>query len=347
MKKLIATIAVDVMGSDLGTKPLVLAVAKFLSLYSDVRVILVGDSKIIRESLPSNIKDIYERMEIVNTSQIIKMTDGILDVRRKPDSSMVVAIKLVFEKKANAVVSAGATAPFIAANHFILKEIENVSRPGFMAIMPTIIRDKKIAVIDVGANVENSSNDLENFAVMASIYMQNIWAYENPKVGLLNIGTESSKGKDLHRETFIKLQNNKLINFIGNIEPNNFMKGIVDIVVCDGYSGNIALKSVEGMAKNLLSVLKKEITKNVFRKLSAVLLKSVFKDVKTTFDYRNTGGAILIGVDGISFKAHGNSDTLTFLSTLKLAYKAIKQDILNVIKENINKNISKEETNEF
>ncbi|WP_342189545.1 phosphate acyltransferase PlsX [Spiroplasma endosymbiont of Dilophus febrilis] len=330
-------IAVDVMGSDLGHKPLISGVIKFLQQYNDIDIILVGNELIIKEYLIGfklNEK-LLSRISFKNANEEIMMTDSILDIRRKNDNSMSKAIECVANKEADAVLTAGATGPFLAANHFILKEITGVTRPAFMAIMPTKIKNKQVVLIDAGANVENDSNDLEIFAMMANIYVQKIWELSQPKVALLNIGTEEKKGKEYHQETYIKLSNNSQLNFVGNIEPNNFMNGDIDIVVTDGFTGNISLKAVEGTARNLLQVLRNQFTKNIFRKLASLCLKKAFNEVKEIFDYRNTGGAILIGVNGIVFKAHGSSDVKAFFSTLKLVRKALLEDVLSLIKNNV------------
>lgn len=338
-------ITVDVMGSDLGFKPLVNASLTFLELFDDISIILVGKMNLLKKYLNTKkIKPtILKRLEILNANEEILMTDSILEIRRKKDNSMAKAIECVVNNKASAVCTAGASGPFIAANHLILGEIAGIKRPGFMAIMPTKIIGKQILFIDVGANIENDSYDLEMFAMMANIYVNKIWKINQPKIALLNIGIESSKGNQLQKETYNLLKNNKQLNFIGNIEPNNFMNGTVDVVVTDGFTGNIALKSVEGMARNLLGSLKNSFTKNFFRKLLALGLKKSFNEVRNTFDYKNTGGAILCGVNGISFKAHGSSDEQAFLSTLKLVRSALKENVLSVIKTSIKQQEIKEQ----
>lgn len=336
-------IAFDIMGSDRGPKIAIGGAIRFLKTFNDINLILVGKSEEIEKILIDYAlnKKIRMRIEIFDAKEVILMTDGILDARRKENSSMVQAINLVLNKKADAIVSGGATAPFLAANQFNLKLISAISRPGFMPVMPTRILNKYVILLDAGANIENSSEDLVNFAIMANIYAQKILKINNPKIGLLNIGTEVSKGKILQKETYKLLSDNNELNFTGNIEPNNLMNGEVDIIICDGFTGNIVLKSVEGMAKNLLSVIKKQITKNFFRKMGALLVKRGFNEVKAIFDYKNTGGALLIGVNGIVLKAHGSSDERSFFSTLSLARQAILSDVMGALYEKLGKNDEK------
>lgn len=326
-------IAVDVMGSDLGYEPLIKAVVKFVQTYNDVEIIIVGQITVIKPYLKSlNLKTkVLSKITLQDATTVITMNDSILDVRRKNNNSMAVAIQCVADQQSQAVLSAGATGPYLAANHFILGEINGVVRPGFMAIMPTKIQGKEVIVLDVGANVENTSYDLEVFALIANIYAQKIWKITNPKIALLNIGTEPHKGKDFQKETYQKLMNNDHLNFVGNIEPHHFMDGTVDIVVSDGFTGNVTLKAVEGMGRNLMTTLKEKVCQNIFRKIWAFLLRKAFRDVKAVFDYRNTGGAILIGVKGIVFKAHGNSDLKSFFSTLKLVRQAILEDVMPTV----------------
>ncbi|ASP27962.1 glycerol-3-phosphate acyltransferase PlsX [Spiroplasma corruscae] len=325
-------IAFDVMGSDNGLIPAIEATVQILKEINDLKVILVGDQEEIKKIL-QNLKYNSDRIEIVNTTQVINMNDGILEFRRKKDSSMVRAIELVNEDKADAIVTGGATAPFIAASHFILKEMKGVSRPAFMPVIPTIIKDKVTLLLDVGANIECDINDLTTFAILASAYSKVINKINEPLVGLLNVGEEKTKGQELHKETYVELEKNKKINFYGNIEARYITSGYVDIIVTDGYSGNIALKSAEGMGKNLLNEIKSALTKNIFRKLAALRLRKAFKEVSAKFDYKNHSGALLIGLNKIAFKSHGSSDKRSFYGTLKMTYNAIKNDVVNKLKE--------------
>ncbi|AKX33856.1 glycerol-3-phosphate acyltransferase PlsX [Spiroplasma litorale] len=326
------TIAFDVMGSDNGINPALEASIQLLKEKKDLKIIFVGNEEEIKKTL-TKLKFSSDRIEFLNTTQSIEMTDGILEFRRKKDSSMVRAIELVKEGKADAVTTGGATAPYIAACHFIIKELEGVDRPAFMPVIPTIIKNKVTLLLDVGANLECTPKDLKNFALMASAYSKIVNDIKNPLVGLLNIGEEKSKGLELHREAYKVLSDSKQISFYGNIEPRYITSGIVDVVVTDGYTGNVALKSAEGMGKNLLNEIKTALTKNIFRKLAALRLRKAFKEVSAKFDYKNHAGALLIGLNKIAFKSHGSSDKRSFYATLKMTYNAISNDVVNKLKE--------------
>jgi glycerol-3-phosphate acyltransferase PlsX len=188
-------------------------------------------------------------------------------------------------------------------------------------------------MLDVGANVDNTPEDLLGYAKMASIYSREVQGVKNPRVGLMNIGEEPSKGKDLQRETYELLKNEKSLNFVGNIESREMTSGYVEVLVADGYSGNIALKAMEGMGKNILKGIKESLTKNLYRKLHALALKKAFKEFGSRFDYKNYAGAILIGVNGIVFKSHGSSDVQSFKATLRMTLEAVENDVLTKIKK--------------
>lgn len=327
-------IAFDIMGSDNGVVPAVGAALKLLKAKSDLHIVFVGDNKIIENEL-ANKKYNENQVSIKHTSEHIEMTGGIMDIRRKKDSSMVRSIEMVRDGEADAITTGGSSAAFIAGCHFILGEMDGVTRPGFMPVIPTIIKNKTTLLLDVGANSENDPEDLVTFAKLASAYSKSVKLIEKPVVALLNIGEEKSKGKELQVETHKLLTEDKNINFSGNIEARELTSGNVDIIVTDGFTGNIALKAIEGMGKNLLTEIKTAITKGLFRKLAALRLKRAFKEVGAKFDYKNHAGAILIGVNGIAFKSHGSSDEKSFFATLRMTYDAISNDVLNKLKESI------------
>ncbi|AXK51342.1 phosphate acyltransferase PlsX [Spiroplasma alleghenense] len=331
------TIAFDVMGSDLGLSPAIGAALKILNEKKDLKITLVGNKTEIEEELKKQklASKLVDRYEIFPTTEVIKMTDGILEIRRKKDSSMAKAIQIVEQGNANAIVTGGSTASFIAGCHFILKEFEGVKRPGFMPTIPTVIEDKVVLLLDVGANIENDPEDLLDFAIMATAYSQSTKGIAKPLVGLLNIGEEKSKGKELQIETYKLLSENPKINFYGNIEPREIISGDVDIIVTDGFTGNITLKAIEGMGKKLLTEIKKAVTKGPFRKIAALSLKPAFKEVASKFDYKNHAGAILLGINKIAFKSHGSSDLRSFHATLRMTYEAIENDVDNKLRKSL------------
>ncbi|WP_338970331.1 phosphate acyltransferase PlsX [Spiroplasma endosymbiont of Labia minor] len=330
-------IAFDVMGSDNGLVPAINAALEFLNKKKDLKILLVGYEDQISVQLKKYKKIPSDRIEIINASQVIEMNEGILEIRRKKDSSMVKALELVKEKKADAMVTGGSTPAFIAGAHFIIGEINGISRPAFMPTIPTIIDKKIVLLLDVGANAENSPEDLQAFAIMANIYSQQIHGIEKPKIALVNIGEEKSKGLTLQKDTYKLLTEDKNINFIGNVEPRYLTNGEADIFVTDGFSGNLVLKTAEGMARNLMVEIKNSVTKNFFRKLAALSLKKAFKEVANKFDYKNHAGAILLGIDGIVFKSHGSSDIQSFEATLRMTYDAVKNDVVSKLKQQFNK----------
>lgn len=326
-------IAMDVMGSDLGVKPAMGAALNFLSQHKDVKIIFVGNREEIEDSLNHQTKIKSEQYEILATSQIIEMHDSFLDVRRKKDSSLVKTLELVKNKKVDGMLTAGNSAALLAGAHFILGELKNINKPGFMPTWPTIKLGTLTLFLDAGANIDNTAQDLLNYAIMATIYSQLILKIKNPKVGLLNVGTEKSKGRDSHKEAYKLLENHEDINFQGNVEAREMVSGTVDIIVTDGFSGNIALKSMEGALSNLMKMIKEAITDNLFRKIFAFCLKPAFKSVGNKFDYKNYAGAILLGTDGLVFKSHGSSDQQAWSSTINMVYNAIKANVLQKMKQ--------------
>lgn len=337
-------IAFDVMGSDHGSLPAIAAALEVIKEFKEVEFFLVGNEKEINGNLQILLKNkpLSPRITILATSQVITMNDGPLAGIRMSDSSMSQAIQLVKNKKADGILTSGSTAAYLGACHFLLGEIKGIKRPAFMPIMPTLIKDRQVVLLDVGANIENTVDELIIFALMGHIYCQTIQNISRPKIGLLNIGIEENKGPEVTKATYAKLKqltqkNEKLnfLNFHGNIEPRNVLNGEVDIIVCDGYSGNLVLKSVEGMASLLFTLIKNGYKKNLWTKFLALISVGIFKNIKKTFDYKNTGGAQLIGINGIAFKAHGSSDKKSYYSTLKLLIRAIEQDVTNKIAKQI------------
>jgi glycerol-3-phosphate acyltransferase PlsX len=329
-------IGFDVMGSDKGPEVAVEAAMKFLENHEDLILYFYGDESKIKRAInkqKSPVKDFH--YEIVPTTEVIDMNGTILDIRRKKDASLVRVLEDLKAKKLDAMLTGGPSAPFIAGAQLLVGNIVGIKRSGFMPTIPSIVEDKTLLLIDAGANLVNSAEELLMFAKMASIYAKNIKDIRRPKVGLLNVGTEEKKGQDFHKEAYQLLSKDEEINFVGNIEPRSIVAGEIDIMVTDGFTGNIALKTAEGVAKSLMLAIKNEITKTGFRKLLALGLKPAFKDLAAKFDYKNHAGAILLGIDGIVFKSHGSSDVRSFTATLRMTYDAVKNDVLKKIKNDI------------
>lgn len=328
-------IAFDVMGADHGVPTAINAAATFLKKHPDLKIIFVGSEKEINKAIADNGNLKIQQYEIFPTTEFIEMNGSILDLRRKKDASIVRALELVKDKKVDGMLTGGNSGAFLGGAHFILGEFKGIERPGFMPTWPTIKPNHLLLFLDAGANNDNTAQDLFNYAKMANIYTKAILKIKSPKIGLLNVGEEDNKGRDVQKEAFKLLRGDSKLNFIGNIEAREMISGQVDIIVTDGFSGNIALKSMEGSLKNLMKVIKESLTKTFMRKIFAGALKSAFKEIGTKFDYKNYAGAILLGVNGIVFKSHGSSDEQAFGATLKMTYDAVKNDVLNKIQKEV------------
>ena len=294
-----------------------------------LEIILVGKEIIIKEELKKYKYDV-KRLEIKNADEIIEMTDDpVKAVKEKKNSSMNVTIDLVKEKLAEASVSCGNTGALLTSSQLKLKRIRGVLRPAIAVLFPNK-KDKGTLFLDLGANADSKPEFLNQFAMMGSKYVEIFLNIKNPKVALLNIGEEESKGNELTRESYNLLKENKDINFIGNIESTKIMDGEVDVVVTDGFTGNILLKTSEGIGKFIFHIVKESIMESWLSKIGALLIKGSMKKVKQKVDASEYGGAIFLGLNGLSLKAHGNSDSTAIKNALKVASKFVE---LNFIEE--------------
>lgn len=307
------TIAVDAMGGDHAPKAIVEGVNQALQVFSDIEVQLYGDETKIREYLTPN-----DRVTIVHTTEKIHSEDEpVISVRKKKQASMVLAARAVKEGRADAVLSAGNTGALLAAGIFVVGRIKNVDRPGLMSSLPTA-DGKGFDMMDLGANAENTAKQLHQFAILGSFYAENVRGVKQPRVGLLNNGTEETKGDAVHKEAYELLAADSSIHFIGNIEARELMNGVADVVVTDGFTGNAVLKTVEGTAMTLLSQLKKSIENGGLRsKIGYLFLKKSFASLKDTLDYSAGGGAVLFGLNAPVVKAHGSSDAEAILNAIR------------------------------
>ena len=324
MKKL----AIDAMSGDLGSSIVVDACLNFLKKHDDVELYVTGKKEELTK-LEDN-----KQVHIIDARDVLAMDEGILAVRRKKESSMVKAVMLAKEDKVDAVVSCGSTGSFYTSAMLFIKRIEGVEKSCLMAIVPTY-NNKGVAMLDVGANAENTAEHLRDFAVMGSVYASAVRGIDNPKVALLNIGTEEKKGNEMHRETFELLKNNEKINFVGNVEGRDMLIGDIDVVVTDGFSGNIALKTIEGVAGILMKCVKESMMSSFKGKLGALLAKDSLSSLKEKFDYKSVGGALMVGFEKAVVKAHGASDDVAFLNAMELALKMVEQDVVNKMKEGL------------
>ena len=322
-------IALDAMSGDFAPISTVKGAIEALEENEKLEIILVGKEIIIKEELKKYKYDV-KRLEIKNADDIIEMTDDpVKAVKEKKNSSMNVTIDLVKEKLAEASVSCGNTGALLTSSQLKLKRIRGVLRPAIAVLFPNK-KDKGTLFLDLGANADSKPEFLNQFAMMGSKYVEIFLNIKNPKVALLNIGEEESKGNELTRESYNLLKENKDINFIGNIESTKIMDGEVDVVVTDGFTGNILLKTSEGIGKFIFHIVKESIMESWLSKIGALLIKGSMKKVKQKVDASEYGGAIFLGLNGLSLKAHGNSDSTAIKNALKVASKFVE---LNFIEE--------------
>ncbi len=323
-------IALDAMGGDhapaAGVEGAILACREL-----DVEVILVGDEPLLNETLGSQDAQSLG-LSIIHAPTVVQMGESPLGVRRKRDASICVATELVKKGEAAAIISAGNTGASMAAALFILGPLTGVDRPAIATPLPTV---KGISVlIDAGANVDCKPKHLVDFAIMGNIYAKDILGIAKPKVGLLNIGEEDSKGNDLTRETFPLLKEAPL-NFIGNVEGKEVYAGGVDVIVCDGFIGNVALKVSEGLAEVTMQFLKKEILASSLGKIGGLFLKPAFSRFKKKIDYAEYGGAPLLGVNGISIICHGRSSPKAIKNAIRVAKESFEKGVNRHIREEL------------
>ncbi len=318
------SIAFDVMGNDNGPQAAVAASINFVSKNPEFKIFLVGDKDQIGEVKES------ENIEIIDVKKSVNPSKGLL-AARDANTSMAVAIKMVKEKKADAIISSGDSGTFLSISVLQLKRIKGVSRPAFMPIVPTIKGSNKTLLLDVGANLVTTSTMLCQWAHIGSIYASEVFGIKNPRVGIVNIGSEDKKGYDFHQEANKELKSSKL-NYKGFIESRYLLNSVVDVAVIDGYAGNMVLKTMEGTSLSLFKILKEELTSSLKNKIGALISKGAFKNVKKRLDYRNVGAAIIIGLNGIAIKTHGNSDQMAYNGALNQIKLAINNDVINKIK---------------
>jgi len=325
-------IAVDAMGGDHAPGAIVEGALQAAGAYADVQLILVGDENQIRHHI---VGDCPDNIEIIHTTEVIESDEKepAKAIRRKRDSSMVTALELVHQQKADAVISAGNTGAFMAGGVFITKRIEGIERPALSPIIPSIAGQGTL-VLDVGANMDAKPENLLQYAMMGTVYARKVMGVESPRVGLLNVGTEEKKGNELTKEAFVLLEE-KLPNFIGNIEARDIPFSVCDVVVCDGFSGNILLKSYEGMAAAIFQVLKQEFTSTVTTKVGALLLKPGLRRIKQKLDYAEYGGTPLLGLQSPCIKAHGSSNAYAIKNAIGQALRFVQSDVIGQISKEV------------
>ncbi len=326
-----ARIAIDAMGGDHAPDEVVLG-ALMAQAKLGVEILLVGDPKKIEAILQQH-QTHFPRPEIVPAEGTIEMHEEALGaLKRKPNASINVAMSLVKEKKADAVVSAGHSGAAMASALLRIGRLPGIDRPAIGAVLPTLDPASPVLMLDVGANVDCRPKFLDQFAVMGSIYSKYVLGVPEPRVGLLNIGEEDCKGNDLAIRTHQLLRENDQIRFAGNAEGRDVLSGDFDVIVCDGYVGNIVLKFAEGIGEVLLQLLKEELTAGMRAKVATALLKPSLKRFKQRVDHVEHGGALLLGVGGICIISHGSSKAITICNAVRLAQDAIENKVLDRIR---------------
>ena len=323
-------IAIDLMGSDLGEEELSKGVIDFMNKNNDTYFYLVGKKEKIEKIFSCQDKT---KFEIINADKVIPMEIKPLDFLRAKTSSQYIAISLVKDGKADAVLSAGSTGGLVTGASLLLKNIDGISRGGIISPFPTAKFGKATVILDIGANNTNTSEDLYGFAKMGRLYSKEILGIENPSAYLLSNGTEEGKGTQEIVEAYKMLEERKFPNFKGNAEARNILDGEHDIIITPGFNGNILLKAVEGTASMMNQMIKNAFKTNLITKIGYLFSRKGFKNMKATMDYRKYGGAIFMGVNGVVVKAHGNSNAYAFYYGIDVAYKMVKSNIIEKIRK--------------
>ena len=334
-------IAVDAFGGDNAPLEVIKGAAQAQKEYG-VDIVLTGNEDTIKKVAAENSIDISS-MEIVHTEEIFDMHDQPTDiVRSKKNTSLGLALQLVAEDKADAFVSAGSTGAVVAGATFIIKRIKGVKRPALGTVLPS--RTRKFMLMDCGANAECRPEMLQQFGIMSSIYLKNVEGIEDPEIGLLNIGVEDTKGTPLQIEAY-KLLKESPINFIGNVESRDVPAGVCDAVIADGYSGNIALKLYEGVAMNLMKMVKGVFQTNLLTNIAYLLAKKPLMGLKKFADYGDVGGAPLLGVKKPVIKAHGGSDARAIRNAIRQAKLCVENDVIGKISADLAKSAENDTEN--
>lgn len=307
--------------------------AYMASKENDADIILCGNEELIKKCAEENNIPLDD-IDIINAEDVFDVHDDPnLLLKSKSNTSLAVAFKAVKEGNADAVVSAGSSGAILMGGTFIVKRIRGVKRPAFSVVMPST-DEKPYLLLDSGANIDCRADILQQFGLIGSIYMKNVFELEKPRVGLLNIGAEDTKGGEILVEAYKKLKNSDL-NFIGNVEPRDIPAGACDVLVCDGFAGNIVLKLTEGVAFSFMKMFKNVLYKNLKTKLAALMIKDGLMGIKKKLDYKEFGGAPLIGVKKPVIKAHGSSDSKAIKSAIKQAIQFTESGVIDDIEKAI------------
>jgi glycerol-3-phosphate acyltransferase PlsX len=321
------TIAIDCMGGDHGPHVTVPAAIEFLGMYRDTSIVLVGLSDAINAELQSAGNVHSDRIRVHHAPEIVSMDESpLIALRGKKESSIRLAAELVKSGEAQALVSAGNTGALMAISRYVLKTLPGIDRPAILSVLPS--KTGGTYVLDLGANVDSTAEHLLQFAIMGSVLVAAVEHKERPTVGLLNIGEEDIKGTEVVKKTAELLRASGL-NFVGNVEGDDIFKGRCDVVVCDGFVGNVALKSAEGLAQMLGAFLKEELSRSFMRKVIALIAAPVLKAFKRRVDHRTYNGATLVGLKGVVVKSHGSADQFSYRRAIERAREEIENDVID------------------
>ena len=327
-------ISIDCMGGDHGASVTVPAAVAFLKQHADVELVLVGAENTVRAELSKTDAAAHPRIFLRNATEVVAMDDSIeTAMRRKRDSSMRVALELVRDGQVQACISAGNTGALMAISRYLLKTLPGVERPAICTILPNQ-KGGPTYVLDLGANVDCEPEHLHQFARMASALVACVEGKSRPTVGLLNVGTEEIKGNDVVKQASILMRDDHrrgMINYYGNVEGNDIFEGTTDIVVCDGFVGNIALKTAEGLGRFFRSVLKSEFKSSLINMLGAIIANKAIKAISQRMNPSRFNGASLLGLRGLVFKSHGSADAYAYECAIQRAYDAVRHDVLQRI----------------
>ena len=327
------SIAIDAMGGDYGIKVTVPASIQILQRFPEINIILVGNAVGIKRSLAKLKKSNHPRLSVLNATESVEMDESPQSaLKNKKNSSMRLAINLVKSNEASACVSAGNTGALMATARFVLKMLPGIERPAIASNLPN--RNGVTCMLDLGANTDSTPEQLLQFAVMGAMLTSTLTNKKNPSIGLLNIGSEDNKGNEVVKKTFELLKESHL-NFYGNVEGDDIFKGTTDVVVCDGFVGNVALKTIEGVTKMFGNFLTAEYKKNWFTKIIALISLSLLKAFKRRLDPRRYNGASFLGLNGIVIKSHGSADILSFKTAIITAIEESENRVLEKIKKQI------------
>ena len=330
-------IAVDIMGGDHAPDEIIKGCMMAIKDMNST-LVLVGKESVIKEKLSAYTYD-EKKIEIVNADEVIEMGEApVMAIRRKKNSSMVIGLKLVKEKQVDGMVSAGSTGALLTGATLLVGRIKGVERPAMAPFIPT--QTGCSLLIDCGANVDAKPQYLEQFARMGTVYVEECLQIKNPKVGLVNIGTEEEKGNQLTKEAYGLLSKCEDIHFYGNVEARDIPNGLVDILVCDGFTGNVILKFMEGFGKWLLGMIKTEFLRNIKTKVAALFMKQGISHIKAKFDVSTKGGAPFLGINGLVVKTHGSSKAQEIYSTLIQTEGFINDQLVDKIKAKFEENVN-------